>query len=235
MNKFNYLFALLLGALVSFTSCDKDDDLSPEELEAKQTEELIETITANFDAVTTKKWSFKEFQPSADMLAASTTQDGVVALTTIVKAEQAPSFNMVVSFITEGDFKMTDVAVNVPEADLEAKLIAYQDAIAGFPAGFLYDTKEYYLSSVRRIVAAPFAADEDAIEDIVNEDTGECILKIKKSDFSTLTYEDVVLAQKKMFAGNGDKIYINEDGSLTVEVTSEDYGVSKYIYNEVTE
>ena len=41
MNKFNYLFALLLGALVSFTSCDKDDDLSPEELEANQTEELI--------------------------------------------------------------------------------------------------------------------------------------------------------------------------------------------------
>lgn len=235
MKKFNVFFALLLGAMISFTSCSDDDELTAEELEAKQTKELLETITTNFDAITTKKWAYKEFQPSADMEAASKTDDGYAALTTIVKAEQAPNFNMVLSFTVEGDLHNADVALNVPEADLETKLITYQDAIAGFPSGFLYDTKEYYMASVRRIVAAPFAADEAEIEDIVDEDTGECILKIGKSDFSKLSYDDLVLSQKKLIAGNSDKIYLNDDGSLTVEVTDEKYGVSKYIYNEVKE
>lgn len=235
MKKMNLYFALLLGAMISFTACSKDDELTAEEKEAKQTKELLETITANFDAITAKKWTLKEFQPSADMLAASETDDGVVALTTITKAAQVPNFNMVLSFASEGDLYKTDVAINVPEADLEAKLIAYQDAIAGFPAGFLYESKEYYMAGVRRVIAAPFAADEAEIEEIVDEATGDCILKIGQTDFSKLSYEDLVLAQKKLIAGNNDKIYMNEDGTLTVETTSADYGVSKYIYKEVTE
>ncbi|WP_027471476.1 hypothetical protein [Saccharicrinis fermentans] len=235
MNKFNWLFALLIGALVSFTACDDDDELTAEELEAKQTEELLETISANFDDIVSKQWAYKEFVPSDDMLTASQTEDGYVARTIIIKAEQVSNFNMVLSFTKDADVYATDVAVNVPEADLVAKLIAYQDAIAGFEAGFLYDTQEYYLSSIRRVIAAPFSADDDAIEDIVDEETGECILEITPADFSALGYDDLVLSQKKLIAGNSDKVYLNEDGTLTVEVTSEDYGVSKYIYSEVTE
>lgn len=235
MKKMNLYFALLLGAMISFTACSKDDELTAEEKEAKQTKELLETITANFDAITAKKWTFKEFQPSAEMLAASKTDDGVVALTTITKAAQAPNFNMVLSFAAEGDFYKTNVAMNVPEADLEAKLIAYQDAIAGFPAGFLYESKEYYMASVRRVAAAPFAADDLTTDEITNEETGLCIFSVRMNDFSEFSYEDLVLAQKKLIAGNNDKIYMNEDGTLTVETTSADYGVSKYIYKEVTE
>ncbi len=233
MKKMNLFFALMVGALIGFSSCSKDDDLSPEELEAKQTKELLEKISANYDAITSKKWALKEFQPSASMVAASKTEDGAVALTTIVKGQQASNFNMVLSFAAEGALHKTNVAINVPEADLEATLIAFQDAIAGFEAGFLYDTKEYYMASVRRIVAAPFAADDSKIEDIVNEETGECILKIGKTDFSKLSYDDLVLEQRKLVAGNNDKIYKNEDGTLTVETTSKEFGVSKYIYQEV--
>jgi hypothetical protein len=235
MRKVNVFLALLMGVMVLFTSCSEDDDLSSEELEAKQTEELLQTISSNFDAITSKKWTFNEFQPSADMLTASKTEDGVVALTTIVKAEQVSNFDMVLSFEQKGTVHNVNVAINVPEVELEAKLITFQDAIAGFEAGFLYDTPEYYMASVRRVIAAPFAADEDGIEDIVDETTGESKLTIKKQDFSALTYEDLVLSQKKLIAGNSDKIYTNEDGSLTVEVTDEEYGVSKYVYSEVTE
>ncbi len=249
MKKFNLFFALLLCTIISFSSCSDDDEtpakeeeqqpveeeLTPEELEAKQKQELLETITANFDAITSKKWTLKEFQPSDDMLEASKTEDGYAALTTIVKAEQAQNFGLVVSFSEEGNTEKVNVALNVAEDELEAKLIAFQDAIAGFEAGFLYDTQEYYISSIRRVVAAPFAADDKKIEDIVDENTGECILTISESDFSLLSYEDLVLAQRKLVSGNSDKIYMNEDGSLTVEVTSEDYGVSKYIFTEVTQ
>lgn len=233
MSKINIFFTLLLGAVVSFSSCSKDDELTPEELEAKEAKELLENITANFNTITSKEWAFQEFQPSADLLAASKTEDGVVAKTTMVKIEQVNNFGLVLSFEAAGDLFKTNVAMNVPEAEMEEKLIAYQDAIAGFPAGFLYDTKEYYMASVRRIIAAPFAADEAKIEEIVDESTGKCILEIGQRDFSNLSYDDLVLAQKKLIAGNSDKIYINEDGTLTVETTSEDYGVSKFILKEV--
>ncbi len=133
----------------------------------------------------------------------------------------------------KGALYKTNFAVNVPEAELEAKLIEYQDAIAGFQTGFLYDTQEYYLASLRRTLAAPFAADEAKVTDIVNEETGECVLKIGKTDFSGFSYDDLVLAQRKLIAGNLDKIYINEDGTLTVESTSTEFGVSKYIYQQV--
>jgi len=98
MKKMNLFFALMVGALIGFTSCSKDDDLSPEELEAKQTKELLEKISANFDDITSQKWALKEFQPSASMVAASQTQDGADALTTITNATHAKNFNLVLSF-----------------------------------------------------------------------------------------------------------------------------------------
>nr|WP_319399148.1 hypothetical protein [uncultured Carboxylicivirga sp.] len=235
MKSIKLLLALFLGATISFTSCSSDDELTPEEQEAKQTEELLATISANYDEITSKEWSYKEFQPSDDMLAASQTDNGYLALTTIVKAEQSKNFGLVVSFTEEGGEDKVNVALNVPEEELEARLIAFQDAIAGFETGFLYDTQEYYIATIRRVVAAPFAADDKEIEDIVDETTGESILSISASNFSSLSYDDLVLSQRKLIEGNSDKIYLNEDGTLTVEVTSEDYGVSKYIFTEVTE
>lgn len=236
MKKINLFFVLLMGLMVSFASCSSDDDeLTPEEQEENQKEELLATISSNYSTITSKQWALKEFQASDDMVAASQTDDGAVALTTIIKAEQVLNFDLVLSFSQEGDVENIDVAMNVAEEDLEAKLIAFQDAIAGFEAGFLYDTQEYYIATIRRVVAAPFAADDDKIEDIVDENTGECILTISESDFSLLSYDDIVLSQRKLIAGNSDKIYLNEDGTLTVEVTSEDYGVSKYIFDEVTD
>jgi len=41
------------------------------------------------------------------------------------------------------------------------------------------------------------------------------------------------LAQKKLIGGNSDKIYFNEDGTLTVETTDVEFGVSKLILEEV--
>ncbi len=233
MKKMNFYFALLIGAIMSFSACSSDDEMTEEEKEAQQTQELLETITTNFNNITSKKWTLKQFEPSASMLEASKTEDGYVALTIITKAVQALDFNMVLSFTAQGDLFKTNVAINVAEEDLENKLIEYQDAISGFQAGFLYDTEEYYMASLRQVMAAPFAADNAKIEDIVNETTGECILTIKKADFSNLAYDDVFLSQRKLVAGNNDKIYINQDGTLTVETTSTAFGVSKYIYQEV--
>ncbi len=233
MKKMNFYLALLLSSVISFTACSSDDEMSEEEKEAQETQELLETITGKFNDITSKKWALKKFEPSASMEASSKNEDGAVALTTIVKAQQALNFDMVLSFSSDGALYKTNVAVNVPEAELEAKLIEYQDAIAGFQTGFLYDTQEYYLASLRRTLAAPFAADEAKVTDIVNEETGECVLKIGKTDFSGFSYDDLVLAQRKLIAGNLDKIYINEDGTLTVESTSTEFGVSKYIYQQV--
>nr|WP_321451317.1 hypothetical protein [uncultured Carboxylicivirga sp.] len=235
MKSIKLLLALFLGATISFTSCSSDDELTPEEQEAKQTEELLATISANYDEITSKEWSYKEFQPSDDMLAASQTDDGYVAKAIIAKAEQAKNFGLVVSFAEDGNKTKVDVAINVPDDELEARLIAFSDAQMDEPLGFLYDIQEYFIATVRRVVAAPFAADDLEIEDIVDEATGECILSISASNFSSLSYDDLVLSQRKLIEGNSDKVYLNEDGTLTVEVTSEDYGVSKYIFAEATE
>lgn len=123
MKKMNFYFALLIGAIMSFSACSSDDEMTEEEKEAQQTQELLETITTNFNNITSKKWTLKQFEPSASMLEASKTEDGYVALTIITKAVQALDFNMVLSFTAQGDLFKTNVAINVAEEDLENKLI----------------------------------------------------------------------------------------------------------------
>lgn len=236
MRKVNVFFALLLGTMIGFTSCSEDDELTPEELEAKQTEELLETITSNFDAITSKKWTLKEFQPSDDMVAASKTEDGAVALTTITKAEHAKEFNFVLSFVADGALFKPEVDIDLSDEEIDTKLKAFQDAVYPDFAewGFILG-KESTLASFRRVIAAPFAADDLKIDDITNEETGLCIFSIAMNDFSSLSYEDLVLSQKQLIEGNSDKIYMNEDGTLTVETSDETYGISKTILEEVTE
>ncbi len=238
MKKMNWLWALMFGLLVSFTACSSDDDeLSPEEVEAQQTEELLSEITANFEDITSKTWAYKEFQPSDDMVASSETEDGYVALTGILKADHAKNFNLELTFIAQEDglYKPT-IAVNLSDEEVDVALQAYQDDLYPDMAdwGFLLG-KESTLASFRRVIAAPLAADELGIDDITSEETGLCIFTIASRDFSDLSYEDLVLAQRKLIAGNDDKIYVNEDGTLTIETTSTDFGVSKVILTEVTE
>lgn len=237
MKKFNVFFALLLGAMISFTSCSDDDELTAEELEAKQTKELLETITTNFDAITTKKWAYKEFQPSADMEAASKTDDGYAALTRITDAKYAKDFNMVLSFVANGDLYSPGIAMNVPEDELEAIVLNSLNEPYGFEVYTeLTDSQlKSYLAQYRRVVASPFAADDLTTDEITSEETGLCIFSIGIRDFSSLSYDDLVLSQKKLIAGNSDKIYMNEDGTLTVETTSTEYGVSKLILTEEKE
>lgn len=234
MKKMNLFFALMVGALIGFTSCSKDDDLSPEELEAKQTKELLEKISANFDDITSQKWALKEFQPSASMVAASQTQDGADALTTITNATHAKNFNLVLSFLTEGAVIKPAIDVNLTDEEIDVKLKAYQDEV--YPEfadwGFILG-KESTLATFRRVIAAPLAADDLKIDDITSDETGLCIFSIAMSDFSGLAYDDLVLARKKLIAGNNDNIYMNEDGTLTVETTSVKYGVSKLILEQV--
>lgn len=234
MKKRNVIFALLLGAVASFTSCSKDDDLTPEEIEAKEKQELVAEITTNFETITTAQWAFKEFQPSDDLLAASESLDGALAKTTMEKAEHAKNFNLALSFVAEGNSFKAKVDVNLSDEEIDTQLKAYQDAV--YPEfsewGFILG-KESTLASFRRFIAAPFAADDLKIDDITNEETGLCIFSISMRDFSELSYDDTVLAQKKLIEGNSDKIYINADGTLTVETTSTDYGVSKLILEEV--
>lgn len=235
MSKFNILIALLFGALLSFTACSDDDELTPEELEAKQKSELLETVATNFDDVVAKKWTIKEFQPSDAMVASSETPDGNTALTRIKTAEYATTFKMILSFEADGDSFKPKVKIDVPENELESLALGYLSDLYGFELTELWVPKETYLAQFRRIIAAPLAADALGTDDITNEETGLCIFDIEMSDFSDLSYDDLVLGQKKLIEGNDDKIYFNEDGTLTVESTSADFGVSKLILEEVTE
>lgn len=233
MKKFNVFFALLLGAMVSFTACSKDDELTAEELEAKQTKELLETITDNFNDITSKKWTFKEFQPTAELVAAKGTDDE--ALMAILRSENISKLNPVLRFEEDGDFKKVHVDFNLSEDELFAKLLEAQSSMFPWAVGmdYLVFGKESFSADFRRFISAPFAADDLNTDDITSETTGLCIFNVGKSDFSKLSYDDVVLAQKKLIAGNSDKMYINEDGTLTVETTSEKFGVSKLILEEV--
>ncbi|MBI9062020.1 MAG: hypothetical protein JEZ14_08515 [Marinilabiliaceae bacterium] len=236
MKKFNVFFALLLGAMVSFTACSKDDELTAEELEAKQTKELVETITANFETITSKEWAYKEFQPSAEMLAASNTEDE--ALQRINLGNSAKKFNMVISFSPEGDLLKPSVAMGLPDDKLEQTVLDCLNA-PYIEMGFVLYTEltesqlKSYLADYRRVVAAPFSADKLTTNQITSEETGRCIFTIGLRDYSEMGYEDVMLNQKKPIEGNSDKIYTNEDGTLTVETTSEKYGVSKVVLEVV--
>jgi len=230
MKRANLFLLLLLGVTLGFSGCSKDDELSPEEKEAKEKEALLTKIDENFDAIISKSWSFKEFQPSDDMTAASKTDDGAVALTTIVKGEQAKNFKMAVSFEKEGEIYNVNVALGVSTERIPQLLLDYQTAILGFSLDFLFETENTYLAEIKRIVAAPLGNDEATKDEISNDETGNIILTIAQNDLSEKEYEDIVLDQKKLITGNNDKIYINEDGYLVVETTSTDYGVSKYIF-----
>ncbi|WP_430812882.1 MULTISPECIES: hypothetical protein [unclassified Carboxylicivirga] len=227
MKRSNILVALMMSLFVGFTACSDDDTLTKEEQEQKDQQELLAKINDNFEAITTKAWAFTAFEPSDDLVAASQTDDAT-ALTMVVKGEQATNFNMVLSFTVEGDIIKPSVAMNVAEADMLPKLLAYQTAISGLELDFLFDTEAAYQAEIRRIIAAPLAADELTREELTNEETGLCIFSISQNDFSALSYEDLVLSQRKLVAGNDDKIYIDADGTLVVEATNKAYGVSKY-------
>ncbi len=250
MKKMNWLLALMLGLLVSFTACssdDDDDDVKPgeeevtppteEEEEVDPQEQLLADITANFEAITSKTWSYKEFQPSDDMVASSETEDGYVALTAIENGNYAKNFNFVLTFVAQEDglYKPT-LAINMSDEEVDAGLQAYQDDLFPDFAGMeFFLGKESTLATFRRVIAAPLAADDLAIDDITSEETGLCIFTIAPRDFSDLSYDDMVLAQRQLIAGNDDKIYINLDGTLTIETTSTEFGVSKVILEEITE
>lgn len=234
MNKLNGFFALMMGAIISLTACSKDDELTPEELEAKQTQELLEKIGENYSTVTSKKWAYKEFQASDKMVEAKENDD-YVAGTRINDAKHAKNFNMVLSFAADGEMMKPSIAMNVPEDELEAKVLTYLNEPWGFELFTEVSESEMksYLAQFRRVVAAPLAADKLGTDEITNEETGLCIFTIKLKDYSEMEYDDVVLNQKKFIEGNADKIYLNEDGTLTIEITSEAYGVSKLILEEV--
>ncbi len=235
MKKFNVFFALLLGAMVSFTACSKDDELTAEELEAKQTKELIETITANFETITSKEWAFKEFVSSEALITAAKDPDNTVANETMKVRKHVGNFKPVLSFEAIGDLIKPSVSFGLTDEEIENKIMDYQsDAYPDWPAEWgLVFSVESYSAKFRRAIAAPLAADDLKIDDITSEETGLCIFKMGMNDFSKLSYDDVVLAQKRLIAGNSDKMYINEDGTLTVETTSEKFGVSKLILEEV--
>ncbi len=241
MKKFNAFFALLLVAMISFTACSKDDKLTPEEQEAKQTKELVDQVTVNYTTITSKKWALKEFEGSESLIAASKTEDGNDALQIVTKAKYSPDLNMVLSFTKDGDLIKPTVKINVAEDDLEQTMIGILNKITteawGFPAYSELTPGQLlgHLADYRRFIAAPFAADALTTEQITNDETGLCIFSIGLRDYSAMVYDDVVLNQKKFIDGNSDKIYLNEDGTLTVETTSEKYGVSKLILEEVTE
>jgi len=237
MNKMNGIYALLLGALVCLTACSKEDELSPEELEAKQTKELLEKISDNYSSFTSKKWAYKDFVFSDDLLAASKTEDGIQAKTIVDNASQASNFNMELTFEeVQGDSLKVNVDFNLTDEQIDAKLLEYQDAIypdfSAWGMGLILG-KEETLAQLRRVIASPIAADDLKTAEITDLKTGLCKFKIGKADFAKLMYEDLVLSQKKLIGGNNDKIYLNEDGTLTVESTHTDYGVSKLILEEV--
>ena len=225
----------MLGAVICFSACSDDDELTQEEKDAKQAKELIEQITENYTTITSKKWSLKEYQPSEALKTAAANPDNTDANSRMAKINHVGNFNMQLSFAsTSTDSLQVNVDVNLSDEEIDAKLKEYQDAI--YPDfkdwGFILG-KESTLASFRRVIAAPFAADKLTIDEITNEETGLTIFKVIMSKYEGLLYDDVVLAQRKIIADNDDKIYLNEDGTLTVESTHKDYGVSKLIMEEV--
>lgn len=249
--KKSILFALMVGAVISFTACSSDtekpdtgdveepkdeepeDELTEEEKQELKRVELQETITANFETITNNKWQYEEFEASESMIEASKTEDGADALTTILNSKHSKNFNLTISFNDEKHNVSADV--NLEDEQIDIFLKEYQDELYPDFAdwGFILG-KDEVLGAFRRIVASPFAADNLKIDEITDEDTGLVIFSIEMRDFTDLSYEDTVLAQNKLIKDNADKMYLNEEGTLlTVETTHEKYGVSKVIYKLV--
>ena len=244
MKKFNVFFTLLLVAMISFTACTDEETLSIERLESmldeldqQKADQLVEQATANYNAITEKKWTLKEYQPSFMLRAAALDPDNTDANTRMAKIKHVKNYNMELYFETAEDNSLkVRVDVGLTDEEVDVKLKEFQDDI--YPDfkdwGFILG-KESTLAGFRRVIAAPLAADNLGIDDITNEETGLCIFSITKRDMSELSYDDVVLTKNKLIANNDDKLYLNGDGTLTIETTSKEYGVSKLIMSEVTE
>jgi len=227
------LFALMLGAFVSFTACSKDDELSEEEQNEIKRLELLEAVSSNYEFITSSKWKYEEFRPSEAMVSASKTEDGVMALTAIQNANHASKFSLLLSFQSENDSIKVDYTIEEDMVDVYLK--EYQDELYPDFAdwGFILDKNEL-LGDFRRVVASPFAADDLAIDDIADKKTGLIIFNIQMRDLKDLSYENLVLSQNKLIVGNEDKLFLNEEeGELVVETSSTDYGVSKVVYSLV--
>jgi hypothetical protein len=220
------------------TACS-EDELTQAEKEAKETKEILAKVTENYNSFTSKKWALKEYQKSAALEAASNDPDDTEANTLVGNISQAGNFNMEMYFEkTNTDSLHVKVDFNLTDAQVDEKLMEYQDELhpdfSSWGMGFILG-KEEVLGQLRRVIASPLAADDLKLADITDFTTGLLKFKIDKANYATLSYDDLVLSQRKLIGGNGDKIYFNEDGTLTVESTSEKYGVSKLIMSEVTE
>lgn len=214
-------------------SCEATDDngTTDEPLtEEETTELLLAEIDASFEAIVSNEWVYSGFEPSDEMTSASQTADGLVALTTITRAESAKPFLPSVKFSVESGVVTPTVVFGYDEADEADLLYAYEIADFGFDMGFYMGPDEYNLAQICRTVASGFASDDLGVDDIADETTGELIFTFSQNDLSEMDYDDVVLNQRVLIKGNNDKIYVDEDGSLVVEVTSTEYGVSKYRY-----
>ncbi|BDD12036.1 hypothetical protein FUAX_44680 (plasmid) [Fulvitalea axinellae] len=242
MRRFNLFFLLLLGGLVAFSSCSSDDDeLTEEEKDQIELDKKVKEADEAFEKLVSKKWTIKDFVSSEDLKKAVESDDTRASqIDTLGKAAATGRFNLSATFTKEGDKYFMEAAINVPEADLEATLLKYQDIIFGFEAGFLIvdpgeDGIKFYSAEVKRMILAPFAPDALSKDEIADTKTGNSTLKVKQQDLTGKSLDDVILGYKKLIDGNNDRIFFNEDGDLVVEVTHEDFGTYHWVYTEVTE
>lgn len=233
MFKFNLLFALLLGTVVAFTSCS-DDELTPEEIEAKEKQELIDKAANTLEEIGSKKWKLEDYQASEKLVAAAN-EGHTQAFTRVGNLRHIKGLDFTLTFTAVGDSLKPVVTTDLTTEQITEKQWAHQnDLYAAYgQLDFLLISQEAFLSDLKRIIVAPFAADDLKAIEIIDESKAECIFKIGARDFSEMSYEDVVLSSRKLIGENDDKIYFNEDGTLTVETTSVDFGVSKLILKEV--
>ncbi len=219
--------------MVMFASCEATTDNGDGDgNDTPQTsEELIAAIDKKFEDIISTDWAYSSFEPSADMVTAKDNDD-TTASTIITTAEAAKPFGPVVSF-TESEGVVTPSVSFVYDGELSDLLYAYEVATFGFDMGFYFGPDETNLAQICRTVATGFAADDLGIDDITSEETGKLIFTFTQNDLSALEYDDIVLSQNVLISGNNDKIYIDEDGKLVVEVTNASYGVSKFYYTAV--
>lgn len=228
---------MLLAALSLATiSCDEDEaTLTQGELDEIARQEIIEAAAETFDLITDSKWAPEKFEPSAEMASAAQTEDGLLALTTITRANAVLEFDMIVSFTEENDMYKASVEDPATAEELNEKLLAYQFAMMPDfgDLGFLIFPVEEYMAEIRGAVINAFAFDDAKSEDITNVETGLPTLVIEENNLEMMSFEELLLNSKELVKGNSDKIYLSEDGKLVVEVTDATYGVSKWIYTSV--
>ncbi len=236
MKKVTFYAAVLFSAMTMFSACSsKSDDPTPEkpsqeELDQKRADEMIVTADSTFQAIVDGHWVISKFEPSKDLEDASKTQDGAAALTLIKKAAHVRDFLLEGSFAKENDTYAMHVDVNLDESKLDDAILDYQEEVQGMPKDWgMVFPKEQNLAEIRRIMAAPFAQDDAAIEDVTNDQTGLVVLKIKGRDFKGSNYETMLEGGRKLIADNGDKLYF-EGNNLVVEVSNKEYGISRWVF-----